>query len=63
MLLLSCLSIPATIIVSELTYRYIELPGIKIGRRAAAWMQPPIASGVTSQWTSHAKIRSLRINE
>lgn len=49
MLLLSCLSIPATIIVSELTYRCIELPGIKMGRRAAAWVQPPIASGVTSQ--------------
>lgn len=49
MLLLSCLSIPATITVSELTYRYIELPGIKMGRRAAAWMQPPIASGVASE--------------
>nr|WP_249816438.1 acyltransferase [Bradyrhizobium sp. 180] len=49
MLLLSCLSIPATIIVSELTYRYIELSGIKMGRRAAAWMQPPIASGVASR--------------
>lgn len=30
MLLLSCLSIPATIIVSEFTYRYIELSGIKM---------------------------------
>ncbi|RTE91992.1 acyltransferase [Bradyrhizobium sp. LVM 105] len=49
MLLLSCLSIPATIIVSELTYRYIELPGIKMGKRAAAWMQPQITSGVASQ--------------
>nr|WP_256466414.1 acyltransferase [Bradyrhizobium sp. 153] len=49
MLLLSCLSIPATIVVSELTYRYIELSGIKMGRRAAAWMQPPIASGVASR--------------
>ncbi|MCK1712158.1 MULTISPECIES: hypothetical protein [unclassified Bradyrhizobium] len=49
MLLLSCLSIPATIIVSELTYRYIELPGMMMGRRAAAWMQPPISSGLASQ--------------
>ncbi|MCK1682792.1 acyltransferase [Bradyrhizobium sp. 147] len=48
-LLLSCLSIPATIMVSEFTYRYIELPGIKMGKRAAAWMQPTIASGVASQ--------------
>jgi hypothetical protein len=37
-LLLSCISIPVIVVISELAYRTIELPGIALGKRIAIAM-------------------------
>lgn len=39
MAMLSLLSVPCIILVSELTYRYVERPGIMMGRRIAIALQ------------------------
>jgi peptidoglycan/LPS O-acetylase OafA/YrhL len=39
MLLLSCICIPLTVVISELAYRTIESPGIALGKRVATSMQ------------------------
>ena len=39
MLLLTCTSMPLIILTSELAHRWIELPGIAVGKRIALSMQ------------------------
>jgi peptidoglycan/LPS O-acetylase OafA/YrhL len=39
MLLLTCICIPLTIVAAELSHRYVELPGIALGKRIASSLQ------------------------